>query len=148
MIILLLMGTLHNSLPSQKVRNAFNKKFPSAVNINWQKIPYSDNWKAFFNLKGRNATASFTKEAEWYESTLEITANELNDEVKFAVKRDYPRCEIISAILTEGPIMTWDLVKLKCGDQIIEESYDYRGMSFPPKITYLSRKLLPINRTV
>jgi hypothetical protein len=134
MIILLLFGTLQSQNPTQKVRNALKQKFPSAVNINWQKIPYSDNWKAVFNLRDRKVTASFTKEAEWFESTMEITAHELNEEVKFAIKRDYPKCEILSAIINEGQIITWDLVKIKCGDKIFEVSYDYRGMSFPPRI--------------
>jgi len=134
--LILLIGSVRvfAQKPPEVVAKAFKQKFPSAVNINWHNILYSDNWKAFFNLKDRNATASFTKEAEWYESTLEIKAKELNDEVKFAVKRDHPSCEIISAILTEGKIITWDLVKIKCGYKIIEVCYDYRGMSFPPKI--------------
>ena len=134
--LILLIGSVQvfAQKPTDAVAKAFKQKFPSAANIRWQKIPYSDDWKAFFNLKDRNATASFTKKGEWFESTLEITANELNDEVKFAVKRDHPSCEIISAILSEGQIITWDLVKIKCGDKIIEASYDYLGMSFPPRI--------------
>jgi len=121
------------AVPPQKIKNSLKQKFPSAENIRWYKIGPSD-WEADFILGGKKATASFTLDARWFKSTLEITPQELIEEVKFAVKRDHPGCEIISAVITEDKIITWYFVKMKCKNEILESSYDYHGMSYPPKI--------------
>lgn len=100
-ICLLLIGTFQNSSPPLKIINALNKKFPSAKSIHWSKDVYSREWQASFLLGGENATIRYTFEAKWLETTLEIQENELSELIKTAVLIDYPKCKILSAIITE-----------------------------------------------
>jgi hypothetical protein len=134
LVFLLLIGNIQGSMPPQKVINAMKQKFPSALNIKWQKQKYGDFWKASFILSKRNATASFRSDAQWFQSTIEITADELNTAIKSKIKEEHPGCLVLSAIMTELTYTTGYLVRMKCGDEIIEIAYDYQGMH-PPKIT-------------
>jgi len=133
--ILLIISIFQNPVPPRKISNALIKKFPSAINIIWQKGAYYDPdfWTASFILGGKKATATYSPNAIWDESTLEIPSKELNETVKSSIMEDYPKCEILSAIITEDKITTWYKVKIKHGNKILEVSYDYRGMPFPPK---------------
>ena len=131
LIFLLFIGTLQNHLPPQKVINALKQKFPSANNIKWQEQKDNISWEASFRLNEKKATATFMSDAHWVQSTLEITADELNESVKSSVKLDHPGCRILYAIMTEESQMTWYLVKIKCGSKETESLYDYRGMHFP-----------------
>jgi hypothetical protein len=136
LIFLLINSSFQSAVPPQKVINTLNQKFPSAENIKWYKIGHPpDYWEADFNLGGKKATASFKLDGKWFETTLEIPGKDLIEIIKSAVARDYPKCNILSAIITESKDFTWYLVKIKCGNTELEVGYDYHGMSFPPKIT-------------
>jgi hypothetical protein len=136
MIFLLFIASLQNSKPPQKILNAFNKKFPSAENITWYKIGQPpDYWEADFNLQGKKATVSFKLDGKWFKTTLEIPGKDLIEIIKSAVARDHPKCNILSAVITELKDFSWYLVTIKCGDKEFEVGYDYHGMSYPPKIT-------------
>jgi hypothetical protein len=135
-LVLLLSVNLITENPPESIVKALKQKFPSAVNIKWEKKKYYDWWEASFNLRDKKATASFALDGRWVQSTLEITDMELLDEVKLAVKKDHPGCEILSAIITERfGLGTWYRVKIKCGDKLTESDYDNRGWPWPPKIT-------------
>ena len=115
---------------------AFIKKFPSAKNVTWQKgADYkSDFWFVSFILIGKKATATYSSDAKWCETTLEIPGKELNETVKSSLMYDYPKCEILSALITELPWITIYDVKIKYSNKVLEVSYDYQGMPWPPKI--------------
>jgi hypothetical protein len=121
--------------PPKVVVKALKQKFPSAVNIIWVKDQdHANLWEASFNLREKLASATFTSDGHWIKSTLEISLTELRDEVKAAVKRDYPGCEIISIKITEWlSIGTWYDVKVRCGNEINWPTYDSYGLP-PPRI--------------
>jgi len=132
---LLLSTTVFAGNPPEIVIKSLKQKFPSAAEIKWKKIDYYDFWEASFKLKDRNTSAVFTSDGHWLYSRMEITFNEIGvEEVKSAIRKDFPECEIISVIinnsLTTG---TWYNVKAKCKENIIESDYDYIGLPWPPK---------------
>jgi hypothetical protein len=128
-IFLLIINSFQAEVPPQKVANALKQKFPSAENIVWYKGRLTKLWEANFELNKNKATASFTSDAKWLETTLEIPESELIEIIKSAVTRDYPKCKILSAVINESKSFTWYLVKIQCGNNVLEESYDYHGMS-------------------
>jgi hypothetical protein len=119
--------------PPEVVAKAFKQKFPSALNIKWAKD--RDNlWGVSFNLKNKKASAGFTSDGHWFWGEVEIPINEVREEVRDAIKRDYPDCKIISIYFREyvgSP--SWYDVKTKCGNDISESTYDQNGAP-PPKI--------------
>jgi hypothetical protein len=133
--ILLFIGSIQIFAVKQPevVAKAFKQKFPSALNIKWVKD--RDNlWNVSFKLNNKKTSASFSSDGHWIWGEIEKPINELRDEVKDAIKRDYPRCEIISIYLREWVGMgSWYKVKVKCGNSISEASYDEHGWP-PPKI--------------
>jgi len=136
LFFILSICAFQNSVPPQKISNSLVTKFPSAKSITWQKGVYygPDVWKASFILGSKKATATYTSEAKWLETTLEISEKELNETVKSSIIADYPKCEIISAIITELSYITWYKVKIQFNNKVFEVSYDYQGMKWPPRI--------------
>ena len=128
------------SAQSELVIKALKQKFPSAVNINWVKdydyYKTSYNWKANFNLNDKKASAVFTQDGHWLQSQMEITIEEIGiEEVRSAIKKDYPGCEIISVIIHNSLFIgTWYYIKAKCENKESESSYDSNGWPFPPKM--------------
>ncbi len=140
------------SNPPEAVSKAFKLKFPSAVNIKWieeenrtewtsnfngkiqksvQDLP--NTWKVSFKLKDKNATATFTEDGHWLRSELETTISDVREEVQSSVKKDHPKCEVLSVLLIETFNQgTWYHVKVKCGNSISTSEYDWNGWP-PPK---------------
>jgi hypothetical protein len=136
--------------PPIKIMKAFNQKFPSAMNIQWiekdnriegtrnimgkiQKFVQDDEntWKVNFKLKDKRAAATFTLDGHWLWSELEKSLDDTREEVRSAIKRDYPSCEVLSIYIQEyvgrGSVYK---IKIKCGDMIEDVYYDHNG--WPP----------------
>ena len=153
--ILLFIGSVYifGQKPPELVVNALKNKFPSAINIKWAKqsnkhseytidlnndnfklvkVSFYYYWEASFNLKNRRASAAFTSDGHWLYSEMELTVAELREEVKSAVKHDYPSCEIISIFIIEniGLPSSYNL-EVRCGNNIQKAYYDYNGWPFP-----------------
>jgi hypothetical protein len=127
--ILLFIGSsqIFAEKPPEIVAKVFKQKFPSAINIKWEKE--GDNlWEAKFNLKKNRLSAVFTSDGHWIRSEMEISIVELREEVRKAIKQDYPSCEIISLRMIDAVGMgSWYWVDVKCGDKISHEVYDSNG---------------------
>jgi hypothetical protein len=132
---LLLIGSsqLFAGKPPEVVAKAFKQKFPSAINIKWT-TDHNNYWMARFSLNNKYASSTFTSDGHWIWGELEKSIKEVREEVKNAINRDHPNCEIISLTLTEyigeG---SWYDVKFKCGNTIGYATYDEKGLP-PPKI--------------
>jgi hypothetical protein len=138
--------------PPKLVVNALKNKFPSAVEIYWgarqytkyyeyptknlalYKTKYIYYWKADFKLNNKKASSTFTSDGNWICGETEKSINDLREEVRNAVKLDYPGCEIVSVNLSEWiGTGSWYYVKVKCGNIIKENAYNENGWH-PPKI--------------
>jgi len=136
--VLLFIGSsqIFAGKPPEVVAKALKQKFPSAINITWIRED-SYHWKSNFTTKNRKLSASFDSDGHWYLSQMEITFAELRiDEVRSAIKKDYPSCTIVSIIINERQFGTFYDVKVKCGNTISYDTYDGNGMHLP-KITQL-----------
>ena len=146
---ILLIGSVQSFVkePPPKVLKAFTQKFPSAMDIKWieednirkgtfnSKEYVQDNentWKVRFKLKDKNASARFTLDGHWLWSELEKSLAGTREEVRSALKRDYPKCEVLSIYIREYVGSgSWYDIKIKCDDLIKDVSYDYKGWPFP-----------------
>ena len=153
LIILLSIVSVHifAQEPPELVMNALKNKFPSAINIKWvrqsrkhyeypnnnlafHKLSFIYYWKASFNLNNKKASSTFTSDGHWICGELEKSINELREEVRNAIKHDYPDCEILSIYLSEwiGSGSGYE-IKIKCGNTVKEVGYNENGWP-PPKI--------------
>lgn len=70
--------------PPQVVLNAFQQKFPSATDVDWDKEKNGE-WEAEFETNGIEQSASFSAEGKWLETETEIRASELPSPVQAAL---------------------------------------------------------------
>lgn len=102
--------------PPKAVKDAFDKKFPTATKVTWGKEAAKE-WEAEFTLDGSKISANFYEDGTWLETEKEITATSLPAAVATAIKTNYPGWEITEADKTEtskhGTIYEADLKKGK-----------------------------------
>jgi hypothetical protein len=138
--ILLSIEFVVNILAAQPpvVIKALKQKFPSATSINWVKKE-DNNWEATFLLGGRKTSAVFTSDGHWLTAVQEIKLEELgNDNVRMAIKRDFPNCEVLHiGLYTSLSYGTWYSVVVKCGKSMDVKFYDSNGWDWPPKMTLI-----------
>ena len=131
--ILIFIGSIHilAGPPPELVLKAFRQKFPSANSTKWSK-EQKNFWKANFKLKDKNASVTFTSDGHWIHYQMEINVEELREEVRSAVKEDYPGCEIISVNFFEfvGSPQLFE-VKTRTGSTIDITGYMYNGSHIP-----------------
>jgi hypothetical protein len=127
--VLLFIGSsqIFAGKPPEVVAKVFKQKFPSAINIKWEQTG-DKLWEVKFNLKNSRLIAVFTSDGHWVRSEKEISYLELREEVRKAIKRDYPSCEIIALRMIDAVGMgSWYWLDVKCGDKISGEVYDSNG---------------------
>ena len=102
--------------PPKVVKNAFDKKFPTASQIKWGKEA-SKEWEAEFAFEGTKISANFYEDGTWLETEKEIKATKLPVAVAKSIKTNYAGWTITEADQTEsskhGTIYEADLMKGK-----------------------------------
>lgn len=100
--------------PPKVVKDAFDKKFPTATKIVWGKESAKE-WEADFVLDGIKISAVFFEDGKWMETEQMIKTSELPTAVADAIKAKYPSWTIAEADKTEsaklGAIYEADLKK-------------------------------------
>lgn len=102
--------------PPKAVKDAFEKKFPSATKVVWGKEAAKE-WEAEFIFAGSKISANFSEDGAWLETEREIKVSDLPPAVTMAIKTNYPGWVIVEADKTEtsknGIIYEADLKKGK-----------------------------------
>jgi len=100
--------------PPKVVKDAFDKKFPTATKISWGKESLKE-WEADFSLNGIKISAVFFEDGKWLETEQMIKKEELPTAVALALKAKYADWTITEADKTEsaklGSIYEADLKK-------------------------------------
>lgn len=94
-------ATFGQNVPSV-VKMAFSKKFPKAQNIKWG-MENSHEYEADFVNNGQQLSANFKTNGKWVETEQDISIKALPNEIKEAVKRDYPGAELKDAAHVWNP---------------------------------------------
>ena len=77
------------------VQKNFNKKFPRAENVSWDKV--NDNFKADCFFRGKGTYAEFTPEGEWVQTVTSMDPKALYPAVEKYLNENYKKDKVILA---------------------------------------------------
>jgi hypothetical protein len=110
----------------ENVKNAFNKKFPQAKNVHWDKESNTE-WEAEFKMNSKNYSANFGTDGTWKETEYEISEKELPETVKNTLNKDFNGYDIENAEITETPDSKAYEVEVEKDEITIEVVIDEQG---------------------
>ncbi|WP_339793711.1 PepSY-like domain-containing protein [uncultured Imperialibacter sp.] len=107
MILALVMASCeaNDKQPSAAVKTAFEKKFASAADVEWE-METDTEWEAEFELDGNDYSANFSTEGVWMETEHEIEEAEVPAAVKNALDSAFAGYMIEAIEMTESPTGT------------------------------------------
>lgn len=85
---------------SEKVKTAFEQKFPNAQKVKWDKENETE-WEAEFKLNGEEYSANFSTDGVWMETEHEIGKSAIPANVKQTLDTEFAGCEIEEAEISE-----------------------------------------------
>ncbi len=109
----------------QAVLEAFNKKYPKATDVEWEKDDL--NYEVEFELEKVEYEATFSEDGTWLETETEITAKELPEKVASAFKAAYPKVKIKGVEKVETPKISFYEIEYKKGLKKREAFFDKDG---------------------
>lgn len=92
--------TLEGDKASQKVKDAFAKKFPAANKVKWEKENATE-WEAEFEINKVEYSANFLEDGTWTETEHEIEEKDVPQNVKSTLKSEFPDYEMEEAEISE-----------------------------------------------
>lgn len=135
LVMLVLTATLQSfaqDAPS-KVKDAFNKKFPQAKSVHWDKENATE-WEAEFKMNGENYSANFGTDGSWKETEYEISETELPKAVKNTLNNTFKGYDVEGAEVTETPNMKAYEVEIEKGKTTMEVVIDENGKVLKKKV--------------
>lgn len=84
------------------VTQAFNSKYPRAMDVKWGKESAKE-YEAEFKLNGNNVSANFSADGAWVETETEMKVTGLPEAVIAAINKNYPGAVITTAEKLEEP---------------------------------------------
>ncbi|MFX3625994.1 MAG: PepSY-like domain-containing protein [bacterium] len=109
----------------QAVLEAFNKKYPKATDVEWEKDDL--NYEVEFELEKVEYEATFSEDGTWLETETEITAKDLPEKVASAFKATYPKVKIKGVEKVETPKISFYEIEYKKGLKKREAFFDKDG---------------------
>lgn len=104
-----------NGNVSEKVKTAFEQKFPNAQKVKWSKENETE-WEAEFRFKGEEYSANFTSDGVWKETEYEIETSAIPVNVKQTLDTEFAGYKIEEAEISEtaeGSVYEFALEKAK-----------------------------------
>lgn len=110
------------------VTSAFNKKFPNAINVKWDK-ENAHEYEATFEWQGVNYSANFSDTGDWLETESSFSFDLLPVNVKtaFASKHKGATIKAVAKIETSKGETRFE-VEFKHGFKTVEILYDIDGI--------------------
>lgn len=84
----------------QKVKESFNKKFPKAKKVKWDKESDTE-WEAEFKMNRTEYSANFLSDGTWQETEHEIKVKEVPQNIMSSFKKAFPDYQIEEAEISE-----------------------------------------------
>lgn len=110
-----------------KVTGAFNKKFPGATSVKWNKESSYD-YEASFEMNGIRSSADFSDKGIWTETETSVTYDQLPQKVQDSFTSNYkgikPKAEAL--IETSAGTKKYE-IEYKKGSKTKEVFYDEQG---------------------
>lgn len=85
---------------TEKVKTAFEQKFPNAQKVKWSKENETE-WEAEFRFKGEEYSANFTTDGVWKETEHEIETSAIPVNVKQTLDAEFAGYKIEEAEISE-----------------------------------------------
>ena len=73
----------------EKVRTAFNKQFPNARSVAWERES-GHEWEADFKISDTSYSASYLHDGSWLETAHEIEQEEIPEKIRQALTKLFP----------------------------------------------------------
>lgn len=108
------------------VNESFSKKFPTAKSVKWDK-ENENEWEAEFKMDGTKYSANFENDGTWKETEHEIKITEIPEHIKSALNREFPKCKIEEAEISETSSKTVYEFGIEFNDQDMEVAVDNKG---------------------
>jgi len=130
-LTLTLIGAYATSYAKRKVPSdvisAFDKQFPNASNVKWDK-ENAHEYEASFVWNGEKLSANFYDNGEWLETESPTTFDQLPERVQEAFNASHPGAKIkaIAKIETSKGSIKYE-VEIKQGIKTAELFYDVNG---------------------
>ncbi|MCB9195672.1 MAG: PepSY-like domain-containing protein [Flavobacteriales bacterium] len=115
------------------VKSAFNKKFPTATSVIWEK-ENSKEWEAEFKLDGKEYSANFSNDGTWKETEHEIALSDLPSSVQKTLKSEFAEYEIKEVEMVENSGFTGYEIEVKKGKETLELVLDQNGKVLKKKV--------------
>lgn len=112
-------GTVQGDKVPQKVKEAFQKKFPTVSSVDWEKE--SDNeWEAEFKMNKIKYSSNFLEDGTWKETEHEISKKDIPQNIKNALMTEFPGYEIEEAEIFETKAGTFYEFEIEKGKSELE----------------------------
>ncbi|MCF8462169.1 MAG: PepSY-like domain-containing protein [Flavobacteriales bacterium] len=135
MVIALAMAAISTAACGQKkeseiapkaVEASFQKKFPNAQKVKWEKENDSE-WEAEFKLDGKEYSANFSADGTWKETEHEIAKSEIPAAVQNALNTEFAGYKIEESEISETAEGTVYEFELEKGESDLEVTVDANG---------------------
>lgn len=84
----------------KNVQDAFNKKFPTAKEVKWDKENESE-WEAEFTMDGHEYSANFTTDGKWKETEHSVSSSDIPFNVKKTLTSEFSGYDIEESEISE-----------------------------------------------
>lgn len=98
---------------------AFNKTFPGARNVQWEKE--KGNYEANFTQDGKKMAATYDDKGEWLETESPVTLTSLPEEIRAYLDKNYKGQAIKETTIIKTKTVTKYEVALKGKDLIFDD---------------------------
>jgi hypothetical protein len=124
---LLYASTIHATVVPVAVKNAFQKKFPNAKKVKWEKEK-TNEYEASFKLDRKEVSALYLTDGKLIEVETEIFDTELPKPVAEILNKKYPNIKIseVSKIERSDNSIVYE-AELKIGGKKIDLLFDEKG---------------------
>lgn len=110
----------------QKVKTAFNQKFPNAKRVSWE-MEDETEWEAEFKMNGKEYSANFSLNGEWKETEYEIKKSEIPANIRAILDQNFDDYDIEEAEIAESASGKSYEFEIEVDDQEFEVAIDAQG---------------------
>ena len=111
---------------SDEVKASFDKKFPNASSVKWDKENDTE-WEAEFKNDGISYSANFSTDGTWVETEHKVNKKDLPAEITTVISTDFSGYKIEGIEKFEKPTSSGYDVEIEKGEEILELVFDNSG---------------------
>jgi hypothetical protein len=131
LIVSFMLAFCFNACSSQtavpeKVKTAFQKKFPAAVSVKWDNEEENE-WEADFKSNNKKMSATFDNEGKWLETESKLNKKEIPEAVANTLNKEFKDFKIEEVASVETPEYKGYEIKLEVDEADIELVIDSNG---------------------